>query len=281
MRTTTGHGPTAQPALTKPQRELMRAAATDPCLLERITQPARRLEDLGYATLAPQASGRMRIFPTAEGRERNAAENEREQGSREGQRPIRIRHENRGARPERPGATAKPGRTTAATTGQGRDETDQEQRKMEGSIEVIRIVPNDEAEAILGAAYMGGKNAGNGTAVPTRMTNGEPYVLCDFPLGLVRGNEAGDRYDATVDPERAKRYATLKIDTPVSLRFGPWSARNGATTAWMADGGHRTSAARMRGRTHMTAMMPLSHHRRIEALASIAIKPNPSDEPDE
>lgn len=114
-----------------------------------------------------------------------------------------------------------------------------------------------EAHGILRDAWMSGKNRDDPYArwsPPGR--NGDAWVLVDMPLDWIRPNEAGDRYDGTVNHERACSYAqTPSISTPIYLLYGPRLLQSGRTEAAVMDGGHRTSAARMRGDRSLPAMM--------------------------
>jgi hypothetical protein len=122
---------------------------------------------------------------------------------------------------------------------------------------VQRVMATAEANDILRDAWMGGKNRDNPYArwfPPGR--DGDAWVLVDMPLNWIRPNEAGDRYDGTVNPERACAYAKApSIETPVYLLFGARLVRFGRTEAAVMDGGHRTSAARMRGDPSLPAIM--------------------------
>jgi hypothetical protein len=114
-----------------------------------------------------------------------------------------------------------------------------------------------EAHDILRDAWMSGKNRDDPYArwVPPGRDD-DSWVLVDLPLDWIRPNEAGDLYDGTVSNERARRYAQAgTIDTPIYLLFGPRAVKSGRTEAAVMDGGHRTSAARMRGDTLLRSIM--------------------------
>jgi hypothetical protein len=74
---------------------------------------------------------------------------------------------------------------------------------------------------------------------------GRTLRIGHVPLELIRENEAGDRYDGTVNLDRAMGYkARPGAEAPPIL--GGASARS----CWrinVLDGGHRTTAARLRG----------------------------------
>lgn len=122
-------------------------------------------------------------------------------------------------------------------------------------------LPAAEAHAVLASAWLGGKNRNDPLArfYPPHDT-AAAWVVIDIPLDWIRANEAGDRYDGTVNPERASAYAQVPhIDAPVWLLFGPRLLRQGHLTATVMDGGHRTSAARQRGDTTLPAIMRATH----------------------
>lgn len=73
------------------------------------------------------------------------------------------------------------------------------------------------------------------------------YFYGNVPIAFFRTNEAGDRYDPTVDQSRADEYSKRDTDDipPVLARLR-LSTRTEDHIA-ITDGGHRLSAARMRG----------------------------------
>ncbi|WP_321820840.1 MULTISPECIES: hypothetical protein [unclassified Burkholderia] len=124
------------------------------------------------------------------------------------------------------------------------------------------------ARVVLREAWFGGKNRDNPHArwiAPT--DDGKPWVIADVPLAWIRPNEAGVLYDGTVNLERARAYAAAmpRIDVPVYLAFGPRMVAKGRTVAAVHDGGHRVTAARMRGDSMLHAIM---RRRDLEQLAS-------------
>lgn len=72
--------------------------------------------------------------------------------------------------------------------------------------------------------------------------------------------------------DRALRYAASPIapgsptEAPLHLLFGPRSILNGHDTAAVFDGGHRISAARMRGDPSILSLMPRTQ---FELLAQV------------
>lgn len=97
----------------------------------------------------------------------------------------------------------------------------------------------------------------------TWIKDGEQWYLADVPTDRIRSNEAGDRYDATVDAGRAKDYAGRPgADAPpVILRGGKRS--EGRLN--VLDGGHRVSAARARGDETVKALIRISQDDALEA----------------
>jgi hypothetical protein len=116
-------------------------------------------------------------------------------------------------------------------------------------------VTNEEA-----LAMVRGKTEKPGGTDPTRLLgagikNGREYTLEHVPLSAVRPNEAGDLYDGTVGralaESYAKRPAVGKDVPPVILLSGPRT--KGVLN--VMDGGHRVTAARMRGDETILALV--------------------------
>jgi hypothetical protein len=122
---------------------------------------------------------------------------------------------------------------------------------------VQSVLATGEAHAILRDAWLSGKNRDNPHARWTAPGRDEgAWVIVDMPLSWIQANEAGDLYDGTVNLDRARAYAKVAaIDAPVYLAFGPRAVRFGRSEAAVMDGGHRTSAARMRGDQSLRAIM--------------------------
>lgn len=130
----------------------------------------------------------------------------------------------------------------------------------------VRIIDRHTAVRELASAWWGGKNANQPFNPEIKfLTNddGSGYVIAAIQLDWVRPNEAGDRYDGTVDRDRALRYARQSINMPVHLLFGARMERFGRTHANVMDGGHRVSAARLRGDATIKAIMQRSHLERL------------------
>lgn len=77
------------------------------------------------------------------------------------------------------------------------------------------------------------------------MGDGASYYLGCMPLELVRPNESGDLYDGTVSEGRVLDYCSrsIRLCPPVILT----ASRSDNGYLHVIDGGHRVSAARLRG----------------------------------
>jgi hypothetical protein len=83
--------------------------------------------------------------------------------------------------------------------------------------------------------------------------NGKNMSYGRVPLSAVRANEEGRLYDGTVNPARAAEYASRPADNvpPVILVQG----RRSGNILNVLDGGHRVSAARLRGDEDIPAIV--------------------------
>lgn len=137
----------------------------------------------------------------------------------------------------------------------------------EDDVHVLRHLSLEQAAQTLLVAWNGGKNLEQNTPIAAHVNLAKPdpdgYVEVRIPLSWVRPNESGCLYDGTVNEGRAKRYAQSAITAPVHLLFGERMANRGLICANVSDGGHRVSAARMRGDTHLLAIMPASDLTRL------------------
>lgn len=80
----------------------------------------------------------------------------------------------------------------------------------------------------------------------------DSYRVGDVPLALFVDNEEGDRYDGTVNPARAQDYASRNpVGAPPVI--ATQGRRDGKLR--IIDGGHRISAARLRGDTTIPAIV--------------------------
>lgn len=132
---------------------------------------------------------------------------------------------------------------------------------------INRYLCVEEAYRLLGDAWWGGKNRGLKRVDHnyTGSDDGSGFVEVFVPLDKIQPNEAGDRYDGTVVPERLAAYVNEDIRTPVHLLYGERSQRKGRPFAFVMDGGHRVSAARLRQATHILAIMKTSDLDRLIA----------------
>lgn len=116
----------------------------------------------------------------------------------------------------------------------------------------LKEITADEARSILA-----GKTEKPGGVDPAKQinaseSNGKRLLLGSVPLADIRANEDGDRYDGTVDMARAQDYASRDPSTapPVILVR---SRKTGDLN--VVDGGHRVTAARLRGDTSIPAIV--------------------------
>lgn len=134
---------------------------------------------------------------------------------------------------------------------------------------IIEALAPDQAKRALVEAWWGGKNASQPRTPlnPTGNDDGSGWVLAEVELHLVRPNEEPGRYDATVDPVRANAYASTNIEVPVHLLFGERAVRHGARCAAVMDGGHRVTAARIRGVPFIRAVMQRADYVRLQQVS--------------
>jgi hypothetical protein len=116
----------------------------------------------------------------------------------------------------------------------------------------LREITPDEARALVA-----GRTEKPGGVDPVQQIdagegNGKRLMYGAVPLSKVRANESGERYDGTVDLARAKDYASRDANSapPVILVR---SKKTGELN--VLDGGHRVSAARLRGDESIPAIV--------------------------
>ena len=138
---------------------------------------------------------------------------------------------------------------------------DAEESSEEGS--PARWIGVDEALALVG-----GKTGKPGGVDPAHWFKGDSreagYALALLPLRAFAPNEAGDRYDGTVELARARAYAALDSQAPPVIAA---PSRDGSCLR-ILDGGHRISAARMRGDPGLLAIIRLSARQMAQAAAT-------------
>ena len=82
------------------------------------------------------------------------------------------------------------------------------------------------------------------------------FRIGDIPLSLFKDNEDGDLYDGTVNRARAEAYCSRPcLDVPPVIAV--LSPRSGKLN--ILDGGHRISAARMRGDATIATIVSLKN----------------------
>lgn len=154
-------------------------------------------------------------------------------------------------------------------------------------ITIIRKISVQAADRLLLDAWNSGKNGESGTPLAdhVHLAKEDPdgYVEANVPLAWVRPNEFGNLYDDAITPQRAQRYAQadITITTPVHLLFSERMMARGKEHAYVSDGGHRVSAARLRGDTHILALMPSSDLDRLIRAHEFVLQPETEPEPDE
>jgi hypothetical protein len=130
---------------------------------------------------------------------------------------------------------------------------------------VFYPLTHEEARERMTKAWYGpfGKHAGETVPPGFDPAGNEPgeWAWVAIPLDWIAPNERGERYDGTVDIDRAMRYAEAKIEAEVTLGY-----RGNGAWARVIDGGHRVSAARIRGDKTIPAIMKM---RSLKALLEL------------
>ncbi len=204
-------------------------------------QAARSSESDAGRAGAP--SGRDRAAPVRVG-----------EGDGDGSTPVRE-----GAAQPEPAAAVRtaaeqPGADRAAAPAAGRGGSEPAGRQ--GQVERVRAatkpISHDEALKLVS-----GKTEKPGGVDPARMLgasveNGRELRHGDVPLDAIRANEEGARYDGTVDMRRAAEYAERGGEMPPVLLV---EGRSGDLN--VNDGGHRVTAARLRGDETIPAIVAM------------------------
>jgi hypothetical protein len=112
-------------------------------------------------------------------------------------------------------------------------------------------------------ALVSGRTEKPGGVDPARWFEGDAhvlYALARVPLSSFAPNEAGDFYDGTVDPNRARAYARRATQAPPVIAV---PSRDGSCLR-ILDGGHRLSAAMMRSDRDILAIVRVKEARLAE-----------------
>lgn len=135
-------------------------------------------------------------------------------------------------------------------------------------ITLLRELDEKDASILLGDTWWSGKHSHliRRDFNYTNDHDGSGYAELDFPLALVKPNEENDRYDGTVVRARMVQYAMSKIDVPVHLLYGSRAKDRSEKYPYRKDGGHRISAARLRGDSHIRVIMQKSDLDRFVAM---------------
>ncbi|WP_241025650.1 hypothetical protein [Burkholderia sp. Tr-20390] len=141
----------------------------------------------------------------------------------------------------------------------------------------MKVISAGEAHMQLRAAFAKGKHDGQDKRWVPPLDDGRDWVLVNLPLDWVAPNMADARYDSTVDLHRARTYAASPGQfEPIHLLYGSRLQRRHVFTAAVMDGGHRVSAARMRGDTRILALMEQRDMERLlEARAAVSTPTTP------
>ena len=122
--------------------------------------------------------------------------------------------------------------------------------------QLTQPISHDDARALVA-----GKTEKVGGVDPLKMIdagegNKKQYRLGNMPLSMFRENESGDRYDGTVDAKRAAEYAQRPAnEMPPVIAL----VSKDGTRLNVLDGGHRISAARMRGDSTIPTLISLKN----------------------
>jgi hypothetical protein len=132
-----------------------------------------------------------------------------------------------------------------------------------------------QASMGLCSAIEGGKNEGIEVDYknPTREADGSGWVRVSLPLDLIWANSNGEYYNSSVDPDLANKYAEQSIPTPIHLEYSEGLHRNGIDVAFVRDGAHRVSAARIRGDEFIPAIMQRSQYRQLLEANELTLDP--------
>lgn len=121
----------------------------------------------------------------------------------------------------------------------------------EEKINIIKTISPEEALEIVQKARIGGKRAGEPLgAFPDSVD--EPMALIDLPIDMIGDEEIASLKDAS-NPDRVMDYSKQTITTPI------YAKRKRKSDGWyVMDGGHRVTAAILRGDKTIKAIVPVS-----------------------
>ena len=107
------------------------------------------------------------------------------------------------------------------------------------------------------AAKLSPQSARKG-AVPPPIKDSDKFILARLPLDKVAPNQDGEAFDGTTKMDIARSYAAKDTEFPPII---VGQERNGVHNVF--DGGHRVTAARLRGDSHIAALIKIKNPRPI------------------
>jgi len=118
-------------------------------------------------------------------------------------------------------------------------------------IKILKIVDPSEALDIIQKARVGGKRKGEAVgSFPDSVK--EPMAIIELPIADI-GAEEIETLKSASNPERVLDYSKQKIDVPI------YAKRLRRSNGWyVEDGGHRVTAAILRGDKIIKAIVPVS-----------------------
>lgn len=121
----------------------------------------------------------------------------------------------------------------------------------EENINIIKTISPEEALDIIQKARIGGKRAGEPLgAFPDSVD--EPMAIIELPIDMIGDEEIANLKDAS-NPDRVMDYSKQTITTPI------YAKRKRKSDGWyVMDGGHRVTAAILRGDKTIKAIVPIS-----------------------
>jgi len=118
-------------------------------------------------------------------------------------------------------------------------------------IKILKILGPDEALDIIQKARVGGKRKGEAVG-SFRDEVTEPMAIIDLPIADI-GDEEIETLKSASNPDRVRDYSKQIIDAPI------YAIRKKRSNGWyVSDGGHRVTAAILRGDTTIKTIVPVS-----------------------